>query len=102
MEIRSPSSVLALRGTKVSLYDQPPFTPRATSLTGLYGYVGGTSGADLCDTYNSIENLIGGSADDVLVGDAFVNRIEGGAGADQIHGGGGADTVVYAAIAGVF
>lgn len=32
--IRSPSGTLALRGTRVSLYDQPPFTPRATSLTG--------------------------------------------------------------------
>jgi hypothetical protein len=32
--IRSPNGALALRGTKVSLYDQPPFTPRAISLTG--------------------------------------------------------------------
>jgi hypothetical protein len=32
--VRSPSSVLAIRGTEVSLYDQPPFAPRAVSLTG--------------------------------------------------------------------
>lgn len=32
--IRSPSGTLALRGTRVSLYDQPPFAPQATSLTG--------------------------------------------------------------------
>jgi hypothetical protein len=32
--VRSPSSVLAVRGTQVSLYDQPPFTPEAVSLTG--------------------------------------------------------------------
>ncbi len=32
--IRSPNSALAVRGTKVSLYDQPPFTPEAVSLTG--------------------------------------------------------------------
>jgi hypothetical protein len=32
--IRSPNGSLALRGTRVSLYDQPPFTPRAVSLTG--------------------------------------------------------------------
>jgi hypothetical protein len=32
--IRSPNGALALRGTQVSLYDQPPFTPRATSLSG--------------------------------------------------------------------
>jgi hypothetical protein len=33
-KVRSPSSVLAVRGTKVSIYDQPPFAPRAVSLTG--------------------------------------------------------------------
>jgi len=32
--IHSPGSALAVRGTRVSLYDQPPFAPRATSLTG--------------------------------------------------------------------
>lgn len=32
--IRSPSSTLAVRGTVVSLYDQPPFTPEARSFTG--------------------------------------------------------------------
>jgi hypothetical protein len=32
--IHSPGSALAVRGTRVSLYDQPPFTPQATSLTG--------------------------------------------------------------------
>lgn len=33
-KVRSPSSVLAIRGTKVMLFDQPPFTPTAQSLTG--------------------------------------------------------------------
>jgi hypothetical protein len=32
--LRSPNATLAVRGTKVSLFDQPPFTPQATSLTG--------------------------------------------------------------------
>ena len=32
--IRSPSSTLAVRGTSVSLYDQPPFTPEAVSYHG--------------------------------------------------------------------
>lgn len=32
--IRSPSSTLAVRGTSVSLYDQPPFTPQADSFHG--------------------------------------------------------------------
>src|SRR5262245_50395837 len=33
-KVRSPSSVLAVRGTEVSITDQPPFAPRAVSLTG--------------------------------------------------------------------
>ncbi len=33
-KVHSPSSVLAIRGTRVILYDQPPFTPQAVSLTG--------------------------------------------------------------------
>jgi hypothetical protein len=32
--IVSPSSALAVRGTRVSLYDQPPYEPEAVSLTG--------------------------------------------------------------------
>lgn len=32
--IHSPGSALAVRGTRVSLYDQPPFAPQATSLKG--------------------------------------------------------------------
>ena len=32
--LRSPNATLAVRGTKVSLFDQPPFTPQAVSLTG--------------------------------------------------------------------
>jgi len=32
--ITSPSSTLAIRGTRVSLYDQRPFNPQAVSLTG--------------------------------------------------------------------
>ncbi len=36
--IRSPSSTLAVRGTSVSLYDQPPFTPQAQTFTGQATY----------------------------------------------------------------
>ena len=32
--LRSPNATLAVRGTRVSLFDQPPFTPQAVSLTG--------------------------------------------------------------------
>ena len=53
------------------------------------------SATDLRDTYNSIENLTGGSALDVLVGDGLANILEGGGGAEQLYGGAGADTFVY-------
>lgn len=43
------------------------------------------------DTFTSIENLIGGSANDILTGNAQVNRLEGGAGNDTLDGNGGAD-----------
>jgi hypothetical protein len=33
-KVHSPNSVLAVRGTKVLLYDQPPFAPEAVSFTG--------------------------------------------------------------------
>ena len=33
-ELVSPSSTLSIRGTRVSIYDQPPFAPSAVSLTG--------------------------------------------------------------------
>jgi len=32
--VRSPGATLAVRGTQVSLWDQPPFAPQARSLTG--------------------------------------------------------------------
>jgi hypothetical protein len=32
--VHAPDSTLAIRGTQVSLYDQPPFAPEAVSLTG--------------------------------------------------------------------
>jgi hypothetical protein len=33
-ELQTPGSTLAIRGTEVSVYDQPPFAPSAVSLTG--------------------------------------------------------------------
>jgi hypothetical protein len=40
-QLVSPSSTLAIRGTKVSVYDQPPFAPSAVSLTGRAVYTTG-------------------------------------------------------------
>jgi serralysin len=49
------------------------------------------------DTLISIENAIGSSFDDSLVGDAGNNVLDGGAGgSDYIDGGAGSDTVSYA------
>jgi Ca2+-binding RTX toxin-like protein len=54
------------------------------------GYVGGV----LVDQMNSIENLTGGSGNDVLIGDALGNILAGGAGADVLYGQGGDDVLI--------
>ena len=41
-----------------------------------------------------IENLMGGSGNDTIVGSSLANRLEGGPGNDTISGGGGNDTLV--------
>ncbi len=56
----------------------------------LGAYVGGV----FTDQMNSIENLTGGSANDVLVGDSSANVLTGGTGADQLYGMGGANQFV--------
>ena len=48
-------------------------------------------------TVANVENIVGGSGDDILTGDGKNNTFTGGAGSDTIDGGGGDDTVVYAA-----
>ncbi|MCW1382529.1 choice-of-anchor L domain-containing protein [Novosphingobium sp. KCTC 2891] len=52
------------------------------------------TGAAGSDTLTSIENLIGGSGNDVLTGNTAANRIDGGAGADSIDGGSGNDALL--------
>ncbi|MDD5049138.1 MAG: hypothetical protein PHH09_09440, partial [Methanoregulaceae archaeon] len=52
-----------------------------------------TLGAGL-DLLKSIENLTGGSGDDVLIGDSDDNILIGGAGIDTLIGGLGADTLI--------
>jgi len=54
-------------------------------------YVGGV--AD--DKLSNIENIIGGSGNDVLTGDALDNRFTGGGGTDTLDGMGGVDTADY-------
>ncbi|WP_395609723.1 M10 family metallopeptidase C-terminal domain-containing protein [Pseudomonas sp. B22129] len=43
----------------------------------------------------TIENAVGGSGNDVLIGNEVSNRLIGGAGGDQLQGGGGPDVFVY-------
>jgi Ca2+-binding RTX toxin-like protein len=47
------------------------------------------------DTFTNIQNLTGGSGNDVLTGNANNNVLMGGDGADQFFGGAGTDTVSY-------
>jgi serralysin len=42
-----------------------------------------------------IENAVGGSGNDVLIGNDVANRLEGGGGNDVLYGGGGSDTFVF-------
>ncbi|MBB5700132.1 DUF4214 domain-containing protein [Sphingomonas yantingensis] len=48
-----------------------------------------------------IENLTGGSGNDVLTGDDGANVIEGGLGDDTLNGGAGIDTVAFSGAAGI-
>lgn len=64
---------------------------RAGSFSDVGGLKGNVSIARDC----VIENAIGGSGHDVLIGNEVDNRLTGGAGSDQLRGGGGADTFIY-------
>jgi serralysin len=56
---------------------------------------GTASGQEIgVDSLDSIENAIGGSKDDAIVGNAVANVLNGGAGADTMAGGGGGDTYI--------
>lgn len=46
------------------------------------------------NTASLIENAVGGSANDVIIGNVLNNRLQGNAGNDTIDGGGGTDTLV--------
>lgn len=64
---------------------------RAGSFSDVGGYKGNVSIARDC----TIENAIGGSGDDVLIGNEAGNRLIGGPGGDQMRGDGGADVFIY-------
>ncbi len=56
-------------------------------------YVGGTTSDKIEDKIKAIENIIGGSGKDVLLGDAFDNSLSGGDNNDALRGNGGSDTL---------
>lgn len=60
-----------------------------------------TVGGIVEDTIVNIENLIGGSGNDALSGDANANTLNGGLGNDTLTGGAGADTFVFALASGI-
>lgn len=57
--------------------------------------VGGMKGNVSIAKGVTVENAIGGSHDDTLMGNHANNRLKGGGGADTLSGGGGADVFVY-------
>jgi Ca2+-binding RTX toxin-like protein len=53
--------------------------------------VSGSGSGNNTDRIRGIENFIGGSGNDTIVGDNIVNQLSGGAGNDELAGGQGAD-----------
>lgn len=62
---------------------------------GHFSNVGGMVGNVSIAMGAVIENAIGGSGADVIIGNAANNRLDGGGGSDQIDGGDGIDTAVF-------
>ncbi len=58
--IVSPSSTLAVRGTHVSLFDQPPFTPEAISYTGRAAFTYGHVTVPVGEKKGSLVRVLGG------------------------------------------
>ena len=56
--------------------------------------LGGTGGEAAGDTYNGIEYVYGSAFDDIITGDAAINRLTGGAGNDVLNGAGGNDYIL--------
>ncbi|WP_234461617.1 beta strand repeat-containing protein [Stutzerimonas stutzeri] len=54
----------------------------------------GTDDSGGSDTFSGVENVTGGSGNDVLIGDTNANRLDGGAGDDTIVGAAGSDTLI--------
>ncbi len=57
--------------------------------------VGGMNGNVSIDASTTLENAVGGTGNDLLIGNHVSNRLKGGGGADKMWGGGGADIFIY-------
>ncbi|WP_338846767.1 calcium-binding protein [Massilia sp. W12] len=55
---------------------------------------------NVSNTLLNLENVVGGNGNDVIIGDAAVNKLEGGAGNDNLTGGNAGDLFVFNAASG--
>jgi serralysin len=65
---------------------------------GCFSNVGGLTGNVSIAWGVTIENALGGSGDDIIIGNAANNMLSGGNGADKLYGGKGADIFCYRSI----
>ena len=84
--------------------DTLDFSPTSANITVALGYGGDTPQVVVLGnlellllTCNSIENAIGGTGSDVMIGNSLDNRLEGGPGNDVFIGGMGNDTYAFGA-----
>jgi Ca2+-binding RTX toxin-like protein len=74
--------------------DTADFSTRAENLKISLDNVANDGGAgDNANVLADVENVIGGSGNDKLVGNPFANNLQGGAGNDTLYGGAGNDTL---------
>ncbi len=84
-------SLIGGTGTDTADYAQST-APVVVALTAVSGVT--QSGDAAGDTYDSIENIVGSTFGDHLVGSSVVNELRGGTGDDLLEGLGGADSLV--------
>ena len=75
-------------GNNTASYEDAIFAIKADLTAGI-----GTGDRADGDVYINIQNLIGGTGNDTLIGDANANQLSGGDGNDQLQGMGGGDTL---------
>lgn len=79
---------------RIGEWQYPSSIPTGAVYTMHVALEGHTVDTPAKDTLLNFENVIGGEADDLIVGDSNVNRLEGRGGSDKINAGQGDDTVL--------